>query len=292
MPQPAQSPAAPLSRRAFLARVAKWTAAPGLLGAYASQIETFWFDVKEIPIPIPKLPAAFEGYRIAHLTDLHASDIVPMAHLERAVQLTRSLKPDCVVVTGDLVTHTFDYIRPVAELLQGLELPTFVSFGNHDYDPMGAGPGPVRILSEPLQFELERAGCTVLRNRALPIEKSGQRLWMVGLEDLYTDAFKPADAFAHRPLGEACICLSHNPDSTEDLLPYRPELILSGHTHGGQIRLPFWGAIMLPVFHRHRDQGQWILPYGRLYISRGVGFLRRARLLCRPEIPCYVLHRG
>jgi predicted MPP superfamily phosphohydrolase len=112
----------------------------------------------------------------------------------------------------------------------------------------------------------------------------------VGLEDLYTDRFFPAAAFAGVPQGEAKICLSHNPDGTEDLVPYKPDLILSGHTHGGQIRVPLWGAIKLPTSNKHLDQGWFQLAHGRLYVSRGVGFLARVRFDCRPEIPVFRLN--
>lgn len=291
MEQLAEKAAPPLTRRRFLKRLAMWTAAPAATGLYAGLIEPFWLDVKEVPIPIRNLPEAFEGYRIAHLTDLHTGDEVPISFLQRAMRLTRELNPDCVAVTGDLTTHNFEYLQTATDLLRSLELPTYVSFGNHDYHAASAFPGSIRAISEPLTAMLRSAGCSVLRNSSVPIERDGKRLWMVGLEDIYTDAFRPDIAFANRPAGEPAICLSHNPDSTEDLLPHQPDLILSGHTHGGQLRVPLVGAVMLPIFNRQRDQGRWMLPHGVLSISRGVGFLKQARFFCRPEILCYVLKR-
>jgi predicted MPP superfamily phosphohydrolase len=258
---------------------------------YATRLEPFWFDVCEVSVPVKNLPAALEGYRISHLTDLHASDTVPLPHLEKACEIALSQKPDIVVVTGDLVTHTYDYIDPVAQMLKSMNLPVFVSFGNHDYVPWGASPGPDTILAECMQRELERAGCVVLRNRSVSLERNGVRFWITGLEDAYTDFFNPPMAFADRVAGETTICLSHNPDTVEDLLAFKPDVILSGHTHGGQIRVPLLGAPMLPIFHRKRNKGLWKLPCGHLYVSRGVGFLLHARFWCRPEIPLIVLKR-
>jgi len=261
-------------------------------GVYATQIEPFWFDVKQVTVPVANLPSVLEGFRIAHLTDLHASDTVPLWHLEKACAIAADLKPDIVVVTGDLVTHTFDYVDAVARLLKSMNLPVFVSFGNHDYSPISAFPGRVTVLADMMQRELEHAGCTVLRNRSISLTKSGVRFWITGLEDAYSSYFHPPTAFAGKSAGETTICLSHNPDTVEDLLPHKPDLILSGHTHGGQVRVPFLGAPILPIFHRQRDQGLWKLPYGHLYVSRGVGFLLHARFWCRPEIPLMVLKRA
>jgi uncharacterized protein len=277
------------SRRRFLRRIISTGAILGVGAIYATQIEPFWLDVHPVDVPIANLPPAFEGFRIAHLTDLHAGESVPISHLRRAVDRVNALAPDCVVVTGDLVTHDPDWIEPISQVLSQLHAPVYVTFGNHDYDPAGAMPGSVTIIADPLEQTLARLGCTVLRNRSIPITRNNQRLWLVGLEDLYTTRFLPAIAFQNVPLDEPKICLSHNPDGTKELMPHKPDLILSGHTHGGQVRLPFWGAIILPTSDKHLDQGRFVLPYGQLYVSRGVGFLARVRFDCRPEIPVFRL---
>jgi predicted MPP superfamily phosphohydrolase len=171
-----------------------------------------------------------------------------------------------------------------------LRAPTFVTFGNHDYTPFDAFPVSENVLAQQLEPALTRRGMIVLRNRSIAIERSGARLWIVGLEDLYTDRFLPNIAFAGLDLDQPSICMSHNPDGTDRLLNYKPNLILSGHTHGGQIRIPGYGALLLPVQDRRRDQGLFELPGGAsLYVSRGVGFLAKIRFNCRPEIPLFVL---
>ncbi|HEX3355875.1 MAG TPA: metallophosphoesterase [Tepidisphaeraceae bacterium] len=288
----APAPGKRTSRRKFLRRLIGAAAVLGPGAIYATQIEPFWLDVHPVDVPITNLPPVFEGFRIAHLTDLHAGESVPISHLRRAVDRVNQLAPDCVVVTGDLVTHDPDWIEPISQVLSTLRAPVYVTFGNHDYDPTGAMPGPITTIADPLEKSLTRMGCTVLRNRSIALTRNSQRLWLVGLEDLYTTRFLPLLAFKDVPNGEPRICLSHNPDGTKELLPHKPDLILSGHTHGGQVRLPFWGAIILPTSDKHLDEGRFVLPYGQLYVSRGVGFLARIRFDCRPEIPVFRLTRA
>lgn len=274
-----------VSRRKLLRALAGFGAAAGGVTVYATQVEPFWIDQHEITVPIVNLPAEFEGFRIAHLTDLHAGENVPISYLARAIDRVNAAKCDCVVVTGDLITHDSNAIDPIVNVLSKLQAPTIVTFGNHDYNPEGGIPGGITILADLMTPKLRSVGCMVLRNHAISLRRNGARLWMVGLEDLYTTRFFPQLAFAGVPIGEPKICLSHNPDGTQRLLPYKPDLILSGHTHGGQVRLPLWGAIILPVSNKMLDQGRFMLPHGQLYVSRGVGFLMRVRFDCRPEIP-------
>jgi hypothetical protein len=252
---------------------------------YATQVEPFWIDQHEVVVPIANLPKEFQGFRIAHLTDLHAGANVPISYLQRAIDQVNAAKCDCVVVTGDLITHDPDAIDPIVNVLSKLKPHTIVTFGNHDYNPNGGLPARTTVLADQLTGKLRHIGCTVLRNDAIPIQRNNSRLWMVGLEDLYTTRFLPQVAFAKVSGNEPTICLSHNPDGTQHLLPFKPDLILSGHTHGGQVRLPFWGAILLPTSNKKLDQGRFLLPHGQLYVSRGVGFLMRVRFDCRPEIP-------
>src|SRR4051812_39581273 len=122
-------PALP-TRRKFLRRMLTVGAIAAGGSIYATQLEPFWLDVHEVNMPIANLPAPFEGFRIAHLTDLHAGDSVPIEYLRRAIDRTNELNCDCVVVTGDLVTHRPEWIDPVVEVLSHLRAPSYVTFGN------------------------------------------------------------------------------------------------------------------------------------------------------------------
>src|SRR5688572_11900033 len=149
---PALQPAKRLSRRRFLRRALAWGAAPVSLAAYATQVEPFWLDAHDFPMTIPGLPIAFDGFRIVHLTDLHAGDGdgARIDYLARVVRHIDSMKPDCVAVTGDLVNHTGATIEPVADLLATISVPVLVSFGNHDYAPNTARPRAWTMLADPL----------------------------------------------------------------------------------------------------------------------------------------------
>jgi predicted MPP superfamily phosphohydrolase len=235
------------------------------------------------------LPAAFAGFRVAHLTDLHVGDHVPLWYMRHAMHRVNALRPDLVVVTGDLVHHTLAGVKPVTELLAMLDAPVIASLGNHDYDDdQGGGGGPIRrdFIAVALQDHLAARGIPVLRNRATSIERGENRLWIAGLEDYYTDRFSPAQAFSAVPAGEPAIVLSHNPDTAFFFESFNAPLILSGHTHGGQVRIPFYGPPILPLAHRELDQGLHTVNQSRIYISRGVGYLRRIRFNCRPELAC------
>jgi len=244
-----------ISRRAFFRRAAPLVAAPIALTGYASQIEVFWLDQHECEISIKGLPRAFDGLRIAQLTDLHIDERIPQSYMRRVIDRVNAAKPDVVCVTGDVVNHKIAWVEYSAELLSQLHAPVLVSFGNHDYAENTARPGWSTYIAQALQAKLEEAGCVVLRNRAATIERDGEKLWFVGIEDFWSEMFSPPDAFAGVERGAMTICMSHNPDSAPNVVPFGPKLILAGHTHGGQLRVPFFGAPLLPVVDRRFDQG-------------------------------------
>lgn len=279
------------TRRRFLKRVAGWAALPALGSLYASQVEPFWAEFHEVTIAIPGLPAAFENFRIAHLTDLHAGK-APFGYLTRVAAATRQLKPDLVVATGDLIHHNANWVEATAGLLGDFPVPVLVSFGNHEFnfDPSNKHYDPQ--LPQKMESALTRHGCTVLRNRATTITRGAERLWFVGLDDLWFGDFAPPLAFARVPRDETIICLSHNPDTAEILDRYQPDLIIAGHTHGGQVRVPGIGAIQFNTQNHSLDQGLFRLRNSQLYVSRGIGYVRRVRFNCRPEVPVFRLIRA
>jgi predicted MPP superfamily phosphohydrolase len=258
---------------------------------YATQVEPFWLDLHEFALPVVGLPKAFEGFRIAHLSDLHMGDHLPLAYLQKTVARLNLARPNVVMLTGDVLHESPDWIDRAAELLGSIKSPVIVSLGNHDYTAFDDIPNFRTELALALVDRLTRAGCTVLRNHALSLEQHGEKLTVVGLDDLWSGRFNPATAHASAAtLGKApLIVMSHNPDTIQHLLPFAPMLILCGHTHGGQVRIPGWGAILLPVTNRHFDRGLFTLGATRVYVSRGVGYLRRIRFCCRPELPIHVL---
>ncbi len=296
-PPPADLPTARrrLTRRQLLALAGGLASLP-VGGVYATQVEPFWPRLHELPVPVRDLPAAFAGFRVAHLSDTHAGR-VPIGYLAGVVDRVRAMRPDAVLFTGDLTQHQSDAVKPMADLFARFVAdgtPVYASFGNHDY---GVDRGPDDpadpSLAPTIDAALTSAGCVVLHNRATPVVRGADRLWVVGLEDYWFGKIDPAAAFAGVPTGQPRIALSHNPDTVPLLDPYAPDLILSGHTHGGQIRLPGYGAIHLNVRNPRHDWGLFPLAGGRhLYVSSGVGFIRRMRFNCRPEVPVLRLERA
>ena len=280
------------SRRRLLLGVGAVASLPLAAGVYARQIEPYWTRFPEIAIRIKDLPASFENYRIAQVTDMHAGH-TPLAYLQRVIAKVNELKPDLVVFTGDLIHHDASAIPPVALMVKSVAAPVAISFGNHEFGPFRGDDEPFEaMLAELVEAAVTAAGATVLRNRSLPIKHADGRLWIVGLDDLWFGDFDPAAAFADVPRGEPVIALSHNPDTAEMLGPFSPDLILSGHTHGGQIRLPIYGAIRLNVAQPQYDMGHFHLPGSQLFVSSGVGYILRLRFNCRPEVPIFKLTRA
>ncbi|HSV14758.1 MAG TPA: metallophosphoesterase [Tepidisphaeraceae bacterium] len=285
-----------ISRRRLFKRFAAYAAVPVVGGVYATQIEPFWLDPHEVTIPVPGLPAAFQNYRIAHLSDLHAGR-TPWTYLQRVVERVRALKPDAVAVSGDSIHHNVNWAEPTSRLLGSLvsnDVPVVVSFGNHEYGVERGDEDPdTPDLADRFAAALTQQGCTVLINGATAVGRRGQQLWFVGMDDLWFGDFNPTKAFAAVPLGATTIALSHNPDTAEAVDHHRPGLILAGHTHGGQVRLPGFGALQLNTRNTQLDQGLFHLPLGSpLYVSRGVGYIERVRFYCRPELPVFRLLRA
>jgi predicted MPP superfamily phosphohydrolase len=234
-------------------------------------------------MPIPGLPPALVGLRIAHLTDLHVSDRVPLDYIRGVVRQVNRLKPDLAFVTGDLVTQGEGWIDEACQAVAELEAPTYVSLGNHDYGEQNYR-GQTVDVAKAIETRLAAAGCLVLRNKA--VYRDG--LCIMGLEDLWSGRFAPAQAFAGVDRATPVLALSHNPDTGAALGQYGAAWVFAGHTHGGQIRLPGLGALLLPVQNERLQKGLSSIGAGRMYISRGVGFLAPLRFCCRPEVPIFV----
>jgi uncharacterized protein len=201
-------------------------------------------------------------------------------------QRAAALTPDIVVVTGDFITHhpdIYDHAARVYRHFPKGRLATLGILGNHDYGPAWAHPE----IAQRIVGLLEAQGITVLRNRIADVEG----LQVVGLDDLWAQAFKPTPILTTVDPAKASLVLSHNPDTVD--LPGWESFegwILSGHTHGGQCRPPFLPPPKLPVQNRRYTAGEFQLSGNRrLYISRGVGHLIQVRFNVRPEVTVFDL---
>jgi len=267
----------PLTRRAWL-RLVGLGAAPALLGGYSVLVERYLIGINTYRIPVPRLPPAFEGLRIVHLTDLHLDALTPLSWLEQLLARATRLQGDLIALTGDYV-HARSTAAPVDQIWPSIArlrapLGVFNVLGNHDH---------WANARRSLEW-LEASGQSV-RHRARPIERGGDRLWIAGAGDLWEDASGIDGALADAPESDCRIVLAHNPDTADLPREARVDLMISGHTHGGQVRLPGGHAPVLPVRNKRYSSGLVEGGKTRIFISRGIGWaILPIRLNCRPEI--------
>lgn len=251
--------------------------------------------IERLEIPLARLPEAFEGLTLAVLSDLHAG--FPRggpAAVERVVEETNRLGADLILLLGDLV-HRSRHAEVFLPLLSGLEAPggKWACLGNHEHGfvwySRWAKPRP------PLGVEQWRAlyaqsGIRLLVNEAEPLVREGERLWLVGVDDPYSGRHDLAAALARVRLGECCLSLSHSPDLVDDPCIGEVDLVLAGHTHGGQIWLPGVGPLVAPC-RRPRQRAAGLVRHNQtlMYVSRGAGEGLPLRIGCPREITLLTL---
>lgn len=290
---PSASPV--LTRRRLLA--AGLTGALGL-GLYAGEGERHWIDLTHQSFSIPGLPEAFEGFRIVQLSDIHLEAWTEEFFLRDVVTRINALQPDAVFLTGDFISEAPDSpnfpIRSAwkcAEILRSLTCrQVYGILGNHDCI---AG-------SDEITKALTENRVQMLRNTSLPIERNGARFWLAGVDDPLKGSPDPDAAIPARIrnlVSEPVLLLCHCPDYADNLLTMPAgravRLMLSGHTHGGQVRMPFVGALTLPELGRKYIEGCFRLGDLQLYVNRGIGTVGVPfRFDCRPEITEITLHHA
>src|SRR5581483_1759793 len=277
-------------RRHFLKWVGAFGATVGagtLATAYALNVEPTMLQVEHVEIPLRRLPGAFEGVTIAQLSDLHLGPYVTEDYIARAVQMTNALKPDAIVITGDLVNSSWRYIQPCTEIISQLDAPlgVYAVLGNHDYW--------VGFLNLMLQ-SVKKTGITLLRNQTVPLTRGRSTLYLIGIDDLWLQLADLRAALERVPDNACKVALMHEPDFADIAAQAEIDLQLSGHSHGGQVRLPFLGALILPKYGEKYSMGlARVGDFTQVYTTRGVGLLPPAvRFNCPPEITLLTLMRG
>lgn len=283
-----EKPRVRLSRRKLFLRASGGTAlAVGGGYAYSRWIEPFHPVVERVDVPVARLPRAFDGYRIAHLSDLHIQPGFPAEKLKPAIELVQREKPDLVVLTGDYVyglTGERDrYMSECAGAVKAISAPggVFACFGNHDF--------PVPPADPPLASWRE-AGITPLLDEVVELSHEGHCFFLIGLRSFISRPVSPAAVLHGTPASALRIVLWHEPDRAEDAARAGASLQLSGHTHGGQVVVPGYGPPILPVGGRKYPAGLYEVAGMPLYVTRGVGVLPPlVRLNCPPEVSLLTL---
>jgi predicted MPP superfamily phosphohydrolase len=272
--------------------LARWVGRNWARLTYAVHVEPTWLEVNHHPIPIAELPPAFAGLRIVQMSDFHGSKQVTPAYLQEAADLAHHQQPDLIVLTGDFVHKGFQHVDRVARILGHLRAPlgVFAVLGNHDFSVRNAlGIRRYRHLHRAVADALQRQGIRVLQNESQLLEKHHQKIYLAGVEDLWSRVCDPARAFAGLPRSIPRIVLAHNPCTIEILDGQRCDLMLSGHTHGGQINLPGLGRVTLGPQGKRFAAGLYQHGESLLYVNKGVGFGFRVRYGVRPEVAVFTL---
>lgn len=257
---------------------------------YAGEVERHWIDIVHRDVRIVGLPDEFDGMTIAQLSDIHLDEYTEPFLLREAVEHINRMKPEMVLLTGDYVSAevlskkvTIEAAWHCASMLSKIVCPQkYAILGNHDI-LAGAPEVTEAIASHQIP---------VLRNGFVPIERGGSRIWLAGIDDPVLGRPNPdltMPVAIRNQQNEPIILMCHAPDFL-DALAMHPvsrsiALVLSGHTHGGQVRLPLLGAIHLPPGGRKYVEGWFEVGGMQLYVNRGIGAVGVPfRFNCRPEI--------
>ncbi len=277
-----------ITRRGFLYGAGTTAAA---LALYSGEIARHEIDIVHQPVSLHNLPEPFHGFRIAQISDIHLDEWTEPGFLERVIRHINALNPDMVALTGDFISQgplprrfSERSAYRCGELLRSLTCPLrYAILGNHD----------VTVNAPLVTDALTSNGIPVLVDRYVPIERDGKRLWLGGVNDPGMATPHPELAVPERPDGPV-ILMAHEPDYVDDLLHSRRApligLMLSGHTHGGQVRLPLLPPLNLPPMGKKYVNGLFRFGNLQLYVNRGIGTVGVPfRLNCPPEITVLTL---
>ncbi len=273
----------PISRRKFLTYASSSVLGVGAMGiggaAWVTRIEPFALETTVTAIPLPHLPPAFDGLTIAHISDLHFGDFMTRERIAAVVEGVNALQPDVIAVTGDFVSIILDDTPAlITETLAALHAREAIVavLGNHDH--WTDAPVVAQAVRE--------SGARLLLNEHMTLQRDGAALYFAGVDDIWEQQHDLDAALFGIPTNAPIVLLAHEPDFADEVtVTGKVSLQLSGHSHGGQVRLPFIGAPQLPWLGEKYDMGLYDVDGMALYVTRGVGMVRpHVRFNCRPEI--------
>jgi uncharacterized protein len=272
-----------MTRRDFL-KIARNTAlgsalAGGLTTAgYAALFEPNRLKINQTRVQINRLPTGLDGLRIVLMSDFHLYPFTSANLIREAIHQAGTLNPDLVLLAGDFVYSEAEAADELSPMLAQLnpKLGLFAVLGNHDHVK---GPAIVR-------HALERSGIKVLTNRGVTLSVGSSSFYLAGVESMAVGVPNVRAAFAAYRNDGPTLVLAHEPDTIDYYSRKVPiDLQLSGHSHGGQIRLPFVGPVILPMWGRRYPRGLYRVRDSQLFTSQGIGMVDLpVRVNCPPEI--------
>ena len=280
-----------MKRRKFIKNTILSSAGIGLItGLYSWQIEPFWLEFVKVKMPIQNLPKNLIGKTIMQISDIHVGNKFNYQYIIDSFKEAKLLQPDFVVYTGDFVSYEtkeqFKQLEKVMEFVVKGTQGTVGVLGNHDY----GGDWLEQEVADSVTRILENAGITILVNQ----QKEMNGLNIIGIDDYWGMNFNPKKVMSKYDNKKANIVLCHNPDVCDlNVWNNYKGWILSGHTHGGQVKPPFLTPPILPVENKRYSAGKIDLNDGRtLYINRALGNLLQVRFNVRPEITIFKLSKA
>ena len=271
----------PINRREFLRLAGGATMAGGLGGAiagYAMAVEPDNLVLERKQVRLPNLPNAFDGFRIVLLTDFHLHPFTTTDLIRRTVEISNALKPDLVLLGGDFVCSFAEAVLELAPILERLDAKhgLFAVLGNHDH----------RRGAHIVLDGLRRASIRVLMNEGVRLTGGDGSIFLAGIDSVSAGQPNPRAAFSARKNEPVSLALVHEPDYIDHLSRLvQVDLQLSGHTHGGQVRIPGLGAIALPPLGHTYVEGLYRVGPSQVYTSRGIGTVGVPfRFNCPPEV--------
>ncbi|MBT2736248.1 metallophosphoesterase [Bacillus sp. ISL-7] len=281
------------TRRTFLKRtLGSFLTVLGLSSGgylYANRIEPSLLDIQELQIKHPLIPNSFDGIKMIQFSDTHLGFQYNLHQFNQLVNKINSLKPDIILFTGDLMDEPNQYteINKLMPILKKLQAPLgkYCIFGNHDHG--GYGSDIYRNIMETTDF-------SVLLNDSAPIKLSdGSIIYLLGIDDVMLGNPNISLTLKNVPKNSFKILLSHAPDLAETASLYPVQWQLSGHSHGGQIKIPFLGALVTPPFGKIYPEGLYSIGEHNplsLYVNRGIGTTRLPfRFMSKPELTVFTL---
>lgn len=253
---------------------------------YAREIEPTLLDETKQLITSKNIPKSFDGFKIVQFSDTHIDFQYSLKQFKKLVETMNQMQPDLIVFTGDLVDKPqhFQSSEALIAILRELKAKygKLWVYGNHDHGGYG---------TEMIQHIMDRANFTLLKNSHTVLEINNDRILIAGIDDAILGLPDVETALEQTNKDLYTILLAHEPDVADTTVKYPVDVQLSGHSHGGQVRLPFVGHLYTPALSEKYIHGKYLIDDKlALYVNRGIGTTRLPfRFLCKPELSIYTL---